>query len=244
MPTLPKPPAPEPPPAEPPAAEPRSRRDRPAKAPLSRAAIVQAGLAILDRSGIVELTMRRVAQELDTGAASLYVYVKNRDDLLLAMLDEAMGSVPRTAHLAGTWRERVEALIEAIVHATASHEGLALVALGTIPRTDKVLLIFNDLIGLLREGGLDDRTISWSTDLLYMHATAAGAELASYIARSSNEHDVVSEASEFFAALPAERYPLIAGMHDEIMAGSGDERDAWKLRVLLNGILATPAGRP
>lgn len=55
--------------------------------------IVRTGLAVLDRDGMDALTMRKVAQELDTGSASLYVYVRNRDDLLTAMLDEALAAV-------------------------------------------------------------------------------------------------------------------------------------------------------
>ena len=65
----------------------RSTRDRPAKAPLSVGAIVDAALAILQSEGLEAVTMRRVAAALDTGAASLYVYVSSREGLQLAMLD-------------------------------------------------------------------------------------------------------------------------------------------------------------
>jgi AcrR family transcriptional regulator len=51
------------------ATSPRSRRDRPAKPALSREAIVDAGLAIVREEGIDALTMRRLAQALDTGPA-------------------------------------------------------------------------------------------------------------------------------------------------------------------------------
>src|SRR4051794_14333618 len=65
--------------ARPPA--PRSRRERPAKPPLSREAIVAAALDIARTEGVEALSMRRVAQALDTGAASLYVYVADRREL-------------------------------------------------------------------------------------------------------------------------------------------------------------------
>ena len=47
----------------------RSTRDRPAKAPLIEDAVVDAALAILKSEGPEAVTMRRVAAELDTGAA-------------------------------------------------------------------------------------------------------------------------------------------------------------------------------
>ena len=62
------------PPGSPPARQ-RSTRDRPAKPPLSVDAVVDAALAVLQADGLEAVTMRRVAAALDTGAASLYVYV-------------------------------------------------------------------------------------------------------------------------------------------------------------------------
>jgi AcrR family transcriptional regulator len=47
----------------------RSTRDRPAKAPLSEDAVVDAALAILKSDGLEAGTMRRVAAALDMGAA-------------------------------------------------------------------------------------------------------------------------------------------------------------------------------
>jgi len=66
-----------PPPMNPPVRH-RSTRDRPAKAPLSEDAVVDAALAILESEGLEAVTMRRVAAALDTGAASLYIYVSGR----------------------------------------------------------------------------------------------------------------------------------------------------------------------
>ncbi|WP_222843985.1 TetR/AcrR family transcriptional regulator [Cellulosimicrobium sp. CUA-896] len=66
---------------------PISRRDRPAKPALSREAIVAAALHVLKRDGAEKLTIRRVADELDTGPASLYVYVKNVTVLHALLID-------------------------------------------------------------------------------------------------------------------------------------------------------------
>jgi len=64
--------------------------------------VVAAGLAILQAEGLDAVTMRRVATELDTGAASLYVYVANRDAMLEAMLDAVIGEMQLAARRAGT----------------------------------------------------------------------------------------------------------------------------------------------
>jgi AcrR family transcriptional regulator len=53
----------------------------------SRAEITAAAMAIADRDGLDAVSMRRVAAELGTGAASLYRYLDTREDLLDLMAD-------------------------------------------------------------------------------------------------------------------------------------------------------------
>jgi AcrR family transcriptional regulator len=53
----------------------------------SRAEITAIALALADRDGLDAVSMRRVAAELGTGAASLYRYLEHRDDLLDLMTD-------------------------------------------------------------------------------------------------------------------------------------------------------------
>jgi AcrR family transcriptional regulator len=54
----------------------------------SRAEITAAAIGLADREGLDALSMRRLAAELGTGAASLYRYVATREDLLDLMTDE------------------------------------------------------------------------------------------------------------------------------------------------------------
>ena len=237
---------------------PTSRRTRPAKAPLSREVIVHTGLRILDRDGLDALTMRRVAQELDTGPASLYVYVDNRDDLMAAMLDEALGQVtlpdanPDAGEAGagavdgesagagtGTWQERLRTLVAAAIDAVSRHEGLALAALGAIPTGLNALLVVDRLLALLKEGGLDDATAAWAVDLIHLHIIATAAEQSAYNAKGSEEKVHVAEVDRRFAALAADQYPMITSLRADLL--SGGDRATWGMNVLINGILHTPA---
>ena len=100
-------------------ATPRSRRDRPAKPALSRDAIVDAALAIVREEGIDALSMRRVAQALDTGPASLYVYVANRDALWELLFDAALATVATEPTDPERWREQLHELAARIVQMMA-----------------------------------------------------------------------------------------------------------------------------
>jgi AcrR family transcriptional regulator len=72
------------------------RRERPAKPALTREGIVAAAVAVMRAEGVERVTMRRLAKELDTGAASLYVYVKDTEELHAAVLDELLAEVVLT----------------------------------------------------------------------------------------------------------------------------------------------------
>src|SRR3954471_107443 len=92
---------------------PLSRRERPAKAALTRQGIIDVALAILRDEGLDKVTMRRIAAALDTGAAALYVYIRNTEDLHAQILDALLGSVTASAakRRKGTGRERLKALL-------------------------------------------------------------------------------------------------------------------------------------
>src|SRR5262245_13407501 len=59
--------------------------------PLTREAIVTAAVRVLDEHGLDGFSMRRVADELDTGAASLYWHVGSKDGLLDLIMEEVIG---------------------------------------------------------------------------------------------------------------------------------------------------------
>src|SRR3954454_14940364 len=106
--------------------EARSRRDRPAKPALSRDWIVAETIKIVRAEGLERATMRRVAQALDTGPASLYVYVANTAELHAAVLDELIAS---TDPEPGDWLARLESVLAAYAEVLFTYPGLARSAL-------------------------------------------------------------------------------------------------------------------
>jgi AcrR family transcriptional regulator len=156
--------------------EPVSRRGGPARPALSRAAIVAAALAIADRDGLDAVSMRRVAEELDTGASALYVYLENRDDLLGAMFDHAMAAVAEAAAPDGDWRQRLAWLLLKSIVTASGHGGLARIALTTVPAGPNAAIMTTRVRDLLIEGGLPDATIPAALDLLALFVTAAALD--------------------------------------------------------------------
>jgi AcrR family transcriptional regulator len=98
------------PPAAPePVLEPARPRARPASdTALTTDRIVRAAVAIADAEGLDGLSMRRVATELGAATMALYRHVVDKDDLVLRMLDAALGEWRPPADAPGGWRSRLE----------------------------------------------------------------------------------------------------------------------------------------
>jgi len=222
------------------ATRPRSTRDRPAKAPLSENAIVDAALAITRAEGLDAVTMRRVAAALDTGAASLYVYVRNRDELLRAMMDRVAGTVPPIAPDQERWREQVHDLMCGLRDALEAHPGLASVLTGEPPTTENALAGAESLLGILLAGGIAPQDASWAVDILMLIVTATATEAD--IRRASGDGDFdIFRIRDTFEGLSPTRFPLLVGHASELIAGTGDERFRFAIDTFLDGLAARAA---
>ena len=80
----------------------RPRTDPPRRAPGLDRYVAQA-IAVADVEGVEAVSMRRVAGDLGSGTASLYRYVRSREELLALMVDRARGEPP-PPDPQGEWR--------------------------------------------------------------------------------------------------------------------------------------------
>jgi AcrR family transcriptional regulator len=214
---------------------PRSTRDRPAKAPLSEDAVVDAALAILRADGLEAVSMRRVAAALDTGAGSLYVYVPNRDGLLAAMRDRVLATVTLERPRPSRWRNQLHTVLTRMRQALLDHPGIAATALADPPTSEAALLVLENLLGILLAGGLDPQDAAWAADVLAALTAHAALEDG---ARGDGGQTVAAAARARFAQLPAERFPLISAHARELTAGTGDVRFHFAIDVVVDGVLA------
>lgn len=75
---------------------------------LTRDRVVRAAIAIADQHGLPELSMRRVAGELGVATMSLYRHVPGKAELVLAMIDTAIGDQPMPRRRPAGWRAQLE----------------------------------------------------------------------------------------------------------------------------------------
>jgi AcrR family transcriptional regulator len=218
---------------------PRSRRERPAKPALTRQGIINVALAILRDEGLNKVTMRRIAEALDTGPASLYVYVRNTADLHAQILDALLAAVTGSLPAGGTWRDRLKQLLTHYTLVLFEYPEIARMTLTTHPSGPNYLALVEHILALLKEGGMPDREAAWAVDLLLLYATALAAEHSTRES-SSQAADEDSALAAVIATVDASMYPHVARLGDELLSGSGPDRFKWGIDVFLAGALSAP----
>ncbi|HEY0933863.1 MAG TPA: TetR/AcrR family transcriptional regulator C-terminal domain-containing protein [Trebonia sp.] len=225
---------------ETPEAAPRlSRRERPAKPALTREGIVAAALRIMRDEGLGKVSMRRVAQELDTGHASLYVYVRNTDDLHAQLLDAQLAAVLAGPPAGGTWRMRVKSLLARYLEVVAAHPEIARMAISTRPRGPHYEALLDRILALLAEGGVHGQAAAWSVDLLLLYPTAIAAEHAGGggggdQARGAGDDEGLAWLRRIDPAV----YPHLAALGPDLLSGTPGERVDWAFDFMLDGAAA------
>ncbi|MFE9205178.1 TetR/AcrR family transcriptional regulator [Micromonospora sp. NPDC007230] len=231
--------------SEPPSPPWRTRpRTRPAKQPLSQGAVVDAALAVINREGLGGLSMRRVAQELGTGPASLYAHVSGKEELLELLVDRASAGISVPAPDPERWAEQIRDVARQAYRVYATHTNLALASLATIPTGPNSLRVTEGMLAILLAGGVPPPQAAWFLDRLFLYIAgdayegalyaekirASGQDRATYWSRFS------AQLRSYYLSLPAKSYPNIRRHVDELLAGGGDERFAFGLDLLIQGV--------
>jgi AcrR family transcriptional regulator len=182
--------------------------------------------------------MRRLAAELDTGAASLYVYFRDTDALYAAVLDELLGAM-NLARGRRPWRMRLVLLLTSYAELLIAHPALAKTALFTRPSGPSSVRLWEAMLALLSEGGIGGRDAAWAGDLLLQRATATAAEEGER-RQHTNTAAADAQVAEVIEGVSPKNHPHLAALYAEMLSGTPMTRLTWSFEILLSGIAAKP----
>jgi TetR/AcrR family tetracycline transcriptional repressor len=89
--------------------------------PLSRQRVLEAALELVDRDGLDELSMRKLAADLGVEAMSLYKHVDNKDDLLAGVADLVWAEIAAVAPPDDDWPAWLRTFGHAVREAVHRH---------------------------------------------------------------------------------------------------------------------------
>ncbi len=133
-------------------------RGRPSRGPkpgLSLARIVEAGVHVASSEGLAAVSMSRVAEELGTSTMSLYRYVAAKDELLLLMVDAALGP-PAPADPNEGWRAALSRWSWDYHQRLSAHPWAVRVPIAGAPATPNQVAWMERALWSLRDTGLSE----------------------------------------------------------------------------------------
>lgn len=211
-----------------------------ARAPLTREAIVEAALRVLDREGLDGLSMHRVAQELGTGAGSLYWHVRNKDELLQLLAERLAEEIELPEPDPTRWREQLKDIGRQFRASAHRHRDSARITLGRVPSGPTIARLTEWLFELLAPAGIPDRVIARIGDIASLYVGAYAFEESLGLASPTGEdlppEQILSMFRDYLLSLPADRFPHLHRAIDHLFSGDPDERFEFGLDLIVRGI--------
>ncbi|MCE0459473.1 TetR/AcrR family transcriptional regulator [Curtobacterium flaccumfaciens] len=216
-----------------------------APSPLSRPDIIESGIRLADAGGLAEVSMRKIAGDLNVGPMRLYRFVSSKEDLLALMVDHVYGeiSAPLSAHR--SWQAALHEVALAYRAAAyrhtwfvdllggAPHVGpnaltvleATMAAIAAAPREFTSPELWSALgavnaylFGAIRSDIIDPRPHSVRND------KSGHGEVTLYLRRRLESND----------------YPVLRRLADERDRPGPEEDFLWGLNVVLEGLQAAP----
>ena len=121
---------------------------------MTRRAVLEAALALIDREGSDALTMRRLGRELGIEAMSLYNHVRDKEDLLDGVVGLLASEVETPGPEVGDWAERIAELVRRYRRLAHAHpQAFPLIALRPL-KTPEALRPIEWAFGVASEAGI------------------------------------------------------------------------------------------
>ena len=205
---------------------------------LSRERVLQAAVALADKSGIEAVSMRRLAEELGVVPMAPYKHVASKEELLDGMVDIVIGEIDPPAGGAD-WKSAVRQRILSARQSLLRHRWAPGVIESRTNPSPAMLAYIDSMIGMFLAGG-------FSADLTHHALHAMGSRLFGF------SQDVFTDSPSLDPAAQAmlvrqlkDRYPHIAEMvvtvyHDAasvVGQGCDDQFEfEFALDLLLDGL--------
>ena len=207
--------------------------------PLTRDAIVDAAIYLLDQSGSDRMTMRNLGRELGVDATACYRHFRDKPDLMRAVGDRLLSGVTSDLPPEADWRATVLIVCQRLRAALLRQPRLAVAMRDAPPLAAGEFAITESLLAQFLRAGLDARHAA-----LAYHSVIELTVGSATIDASVDALDDVGRQRMYdgwrqtYATLPIDQFPASHAVALELYRGTADGRFAVALEQLLDGIAA------
>lgn len=217
--------------------EPRKSPGRPPRISLDQ--VLDAARRVVTEEGVGKLTMRRLATEVGSTPMALYHHVRDKDELLVLLLDDYARRNLRRPELPADPKERV------LLAAAAIHEALAgcpwiveVLTADDLMSTASLWFVEQIIDGLIVCGLAPERAVHGYRAIWYY--TAGEIMIRATAGRRRADSDRTTYRERVFADLDAREFPRLA----QVAAGwaeiTAEDTYLQGLGALVDGLLRVP----
>lgn len=211
-------------------------RRSPGRPPVPREEIVAAALRILDTDGPEALSLRALAQRLESGTATLYRHFDSRADLLDQVIDKVLGEVDLGAPLtAPTWQEACTAMADAMFATLRRHRNAAPLLAQHIPSGPHAMRLRERALSLLLSADFPPALAVQAYATISRHVLGFAMQLDR--TASTDEVDDNAELSARLRNLDSKDFPATLAVAHVLPVSIEDEFE-FGLRLIINGLEA------
>jgi AcrR family transcriptional regulator len=204
----------------------------------SRAEILGAARRLIDRDSWEQLTIRRLAAEIGTSPATVYYHVRDKDDLLVQLLNDYADEIARP-DLPDNPRERIVAAATVMHDVLAARPWIAEILTADNLIGDGALwLVEAILAGAIDAGAEPDAAVHLYRHIWYY--TAGEILIRANRTRQQEQLDGPSYRDQVFARLDPAAYPRLTDLASRWGSLTSQDTYAQGLRALLDGALPDP----
>lgn len=198
---------------------------------LTREAVLDAALAIVDAQGLDALTARRLAKSLGVSAMAMYRHFADRDALVRALLDHV---IDEPALLAGltprrSTRAALASVFRAIRDVFVAHPALAPLAGTPACLGPASLRVVETLLAFMRTRGVRDPVAVLQRAIAY----TLGASL---LVAATHRSDAIAVARQQLEGIEPAELPHVRAQAGDLLGMMSDRRFESGLRAVLGDV--------
>jgi AcrR family transcriptional regulator len=211
-----------------------SRKSSARRGSLNRTRILAAALRMADKDGLDTLSMRNLAHALKAKPMSLYNHVASKEELLDGLVELVVGEI-EVPTSRGDWKTALRERAVSAHTVLMRHPWATMLFVSRLNVGPNMLRYVDATIGCLRAAGFSYAMAD--------HAwTAVDAYVYGFTLHKLNfpldPAQYAPAARQFMPLIPAERFPYLNGMSQEVIAGRHDglHHLAFGLELILDGL--------
>jgi TetR/AcrR family tetracycline transcriptional repressor len=180
---------------------------------LSKAAVVECGLALGDAEGLEAVTIRRLAAELNVTPMALYWHFRNKEELLAALADSVWSEIDVQDDDTADWSVQLRNLLESLIRVLRTHPCASpLLIVGEKRSSEAAMVATETALDILHRGGFDPaHAAAIARSALFTGLTLAMSEPGFEPGMAEAERiEHMRRSRVRLALLPPERFPRLA----------------------------------